>query len=158
MALTLRYIESAERPKDTGNLYVPEPAHRQFVELLVAMDATQDAICRQLVSLGIPCASPETLRRAFPEELAHGRERREFGYGLRVHAIAMSNTPQALPALRYMLGAIGGPIWRTAKEEDEPLMPTSDGETVHIYMPPNGRDQPDPEDAGPTIEGQAEAA
>ena len=142
-----------------GNLYVPSAEHRQLVEVLVAVGASHEAICRELVRLGEPCGSRDTLRRAFADELDHGKERRVLHYSIRVHAIAMGNSPQALPALRFMLAVLGGPQWRVGKlDEDEPLVPTDSGETVHIYMPPNHRDEPEAEEEGPIIEGEAEAA
>jgi hypothetical protein len=133
--------------------FVPDPAHRLLVEALVAVGASQHAICRELVRLGCDCASITTLQRAFSNELAYGRERRMLGYAVKIHSIAMGSGPGAFTACRYLLSVFGGPQWRIPKDEaDEPPMP--DGETVHIYMPPNHRDEPEAEDEGPIIEGE----
>jgi hypothetical protein len=73
-----------------------------------------------LVRLGEQCGSRDTLRSAFADELAHGRERRILGYGVKLHSIAMSDTPQAFPALRFLLAVLGGQQWRIPKDTDEP--------------------------------------
>jgi hypothetical protein len=114
--------------------YKPEPWARQLVETLTAVGASQPAICRELARLGQPCASPQTLAKAFTQELAHGRERRVINYGLRMHALAMSDGPGAFPALKFMLGVLGGKQWRAPKDlgEDEPPPGHATGEVVHI--------------------------
>jgi hypothetical protein len=99
--------------------YKPEPWARMLVETLTAVGASQPAICRELAQRGQPCASPQTLAKVFAQELANGRERRVMGYGLRMHAIAMSDSPQAFGALKFMLGVLGGPRWRVWKGPDE---------------------------------------
>jgi hypothetical protein len=145
--------QEQREPRGRGRpSYEPEPRYRQMVEVLVAVGASHEAICRELVRYGQECASRETLRRAFAEELAHGRERRILGYAVKVHALAMGETAAALPAAKYLLGVLGGQQWRLGSQEGaDAVAPglgegnggaAGNGSTVHIVIPDNGRGYP----------------
>ena len=58
------------------------------------------------------------LRAKFSDELEHGRERRVMGYATKVHAIAMSNAPNALTACLRLL-AYHDPRWRIRAAQDD---------------------------------------
>lgn len=154
-----RLVKPEDRKKTGPPAWIPEPSHRQLVEILVAVGASEMAICRELTKLGLPCKNRNIFRKHFKEELTHGKERRVLAYAVKMHAIAMSDHPGNQSALRYMLGVLGGKMWRNVawRDQDEmPEVPKTDQEVVHFYMPSNGRDRPvAEEDDGPIIEGEA---
>jgi hypothetical protein len=152
-----RLVKPEDRKKVGRPRYQPEPMHRQLVEILISQGASEEAICRELSRMGLPVKHRPALRKAFKEELAHGKERRVLAYGIKMHSIAMSDNAGNVAALRFMLGVIGGRMWQNVpwRDPDEmPEVPQTNQEVVHFYMPPNGRDQPvEDEDDGPIIEG-----
>jgi hypothetical protein len=170
MALSIKslaIVDDNEPSRGPGHpAYMPHPQIRNLVEVLIAIGASQEAICRELVQMGEPCADVRTLKRAFASELEHGRERRVLAYGVKVHAMAMGTGPGALAACKFMLGVLGGPQWRIPRDEDVapplPDLPGLNGNghaggAVHIVIPDNGRGFP--EGVKPntvTIEGVAE--
>jgi hypothetical protein len=128
--------------------WAPDPVDRQIVEVMAAMGGSQEAICRELVRRGRPCASPITLRAKFPDELAYGKERRIFGYAAKVHSIAMSDGRGSLTACLRLLAYLD-PRWRTRHHEDD-APPVSDGPRRRIFLHPV---DPEPEDDdGPVID------
>ena len=98
----------------------PEPHWRQFVEVMAMLGHAHEAIVRELKLRNLPCQCVETLQSAFPDELAHGKERRLAGYGVKLHTIAMSDSPQALSAIKFLLATHGGPQWRIPKDMVDP--------------------------------------
>ena len=98
----------------------PPPEWRQFVEIMCALGHSHEAIVRELKLRNLPCGCVESLQRAFPDELAHGKERRLAGYGVKLHSIAMSDSPQALSAIKFLLATHGGPQWRIPKDQVDP--------------------------------------
>jgi hypothetical protein len=152
----VRLVNPAPK-RSGGNIqkYVPEPVHRQLVEILVAVGASNEAICRELGRQGLPCKNVRILRRAFKEELAHGKERRVLAYGVKMHSIAMSDAAGNVGALKFMLGVLGGRMWQNIHDAEMPEIPQTYQEVVHFYMPGNGRDKPiDDDEDGPVIEGE----
>jgi hypothetical protein len=156
MALTTKNLRIEEEPplpeikRGRGRpAWEPEPLHRQLVEILVSLGATQEAICRELSRQGVPCKDVTTLQRHFAEEVAHGKERRILAYGVKIHSVAMSDGPAAWHAARYMLQVMGGPQWRVPKEDDgaHGLLPDDDKQLlaagrVAVVMPDNRRGFP----------------
>jgi hypothetical protein len=130
---------------------------REHVSMLTAFNVSEQAICNELVRRGVPCGSRVTLRRRFKAELAMGRDRMVAALGRKVLEIALSDRQNNLAAAQYLLGKLGGPLWREPKDE-APLLPVTD-ERVRFYMPSNGRDQLDAaeDEAGPTIEGKVDS-
>lgn len=137
----------------------PTPEWRQFVEIMVMLGHSQEAIVREFKHRNLPVNRVETLQRLFRDELEFGKERRLAGYGVKLHSIAMGDTPQALSALKFLLATQGGAQWRIPKDVDPTDERNIDAalerEVVHFYIPQNGRDQPEPEETAPTIEGEA---
>jgi hypothetical protein len=149
------------QPRDDGRLaWEPEPAHRQLVEIMLTLGHSQEAICREFASRNLPCRTTETLRRIFHEELAHGRERRVAGYGVKLHTIAMGNSPSALSALKYLLSVVGGEQWRVPKDDgrgdDQTGALAGERHRRRIYIP--ARDPEPEDDVGPIIEGEVAKA
>lgn len=150
-----RVIRQRVKP---GPRWDPAPEWRQFVEIMVALNHSQEAIVREFRHRNLPCTSVETLQKVFPEELAHGKERRLAGYGVKLHSIAMGNTPQALSALKFLLATQGGPQWRVPKDlddnnEDLALERAMDNQRRRIYLPER---LPEPEEPdGVEIDGEA---
>jgi hypothetical protein len=105
--LALRPSPEREREPDDpahGPLaWRPEPEWRQLVEIMAMLGHSRKAIVREFVLRGLPCRSLSTLNRLFHHELAHGKERRLAAYGVKLHSIAMGNSPSALGALKYLL-------------------------------------------------------
>jgi hypothetical protein len=133
-------------------LFTPTAAMRQKVELLAAFGVSQAMICAELVRDGVPCRCDNTLRKKFKAELERGRERMVAALGNKVLQIALSDRPNNLQAAMFLLGKLGGAMWREPKADETSLPPVSDGreEVVHFYLPANRRDQPDEEEP-PTI-------
>jgi len=149
------------QPRDDGRLaWEPEPAHRQLVEIMLTLGHSQEAICREFAARNLPCRTVETLQRIFHEELAHGRERRIAGYGVKLHAIAMGNTPASLSALKYLLSVVGGEQWRVPKDDgrgdDQTGALAGERHRRRIYIP--ARDPEPEDDVGPIIEGEVAKA
>lgn len=157
-----RLVKPEDRQKVGPKAFKPEASHRQLVEFMVSVGASEEQICREFRRLSIPCKNRPQLRKHFKDELANGKERRVLGYALKMHSIAMSDAPGNQSALRFMLGVIGGRMWQNVhwREDEMPPVTQTSQEVVHFYMPPNGRDVPDDEDGdeGPIIEGEADAA
>jgi hypothetical protein len=99
--------------------------------------------------------SEPTLYRYYKQELttAHADLKARMGAALVRQALAGN-----INALKFWLATHGGADWRVPKEDAEALARASltndDAEPVQIYMPSNGRDEPDIEDDGPLIEGE----
>jgi hypothetical protein len=143
-----RYL-TRTHPRDAPPAWQPDLIDRQIVEVMVTMGASQDAVCRELVRRGRPCASATTLRIKFPEELAHGKERRIFGYAAKVHSIAMGDGPRALTACLRLLAYLD-PRWRRSAEDDTPDT-AGDEPRRRIFLHPV---DPEPgDDDGPLSEG-----
>jgi hypothetical protein len=153
------------RPKGTRGraAWNPEPIYRQLVEILISLSATQEAICRELVRQGQPCADVTTLQKAFPDEIAHGKERKIHAYGVKIHQIAMSDAPGAFNAARYMLMVHGGAEWRVRAGDVDHVelgngttasVASGDGDVVVVKLPDNGRGFPEGHQPQ-TIEGEA---
>ena len=154
-----RLVAPENRKKVGPPKWIPEQSHRQLVEILVAVGASEIAICRELSKIGLPCKYRSELRKNFKEELKNGKERRVLAYAVKMHSIAMSDNPGNQSALRYMLGVLGGKMWQNVhwREDEMPVVTPTDDEVVHFYMPSNGRDKPADEDDGPIIDGVADS-
>jgi hypothetical protein len=133
--------------------YVPDGNAQELVRVLAA-NGVAEAVMAKLLRINL-----RTLKKHFRTEMADG------------HAIVTARMGAALvkegfagnvAAIRYWLGTHGGEEWRIPKNSD--LLPDvfdsegrrSGGETIHFFMPSNGRDEP--EDLGTTIEGVVEDA
>jgi hypothetical protein len=112
--------------------YRPEPAIRQLVEIMAMAAMSQEAMCRELVARGQPCAAVETLVSIFPNELAYGKERRMTGYVVKLHTIAMGNSGSALGAVKYILSTQGGDQWR--QKLHDPDIPQTGGNRTTIVI------------------------
>jgi hypothetical protein len=149
-----------ERPRRRPGhpTYVPTEAHRQVISMLASVNISLPVMAALLTANGAPCSVP-TLRKAFREELKHGRELAVAKLAGRMFALAMSDKPSAFGACAFLLRTIGGPAWRVADErrdEDAPAGVGDVGEVVHFYLPPNYRNEPEAgEEDGPVIEGEA---
>jgi AcrR family transcriptional regulator len=99
--------------------------------------------------------SEPTLNKYYKGELvsAHADLKARMGAALVRQALAGN-----INALKFWLATHGGADWRVPKEDAEAMARAlgndSDIEPVQIYMPSNGRDEPDIEDDGPLIEGE----
>jgi hypothetical protein len=150
------------RPKRrTKPPYVPSEAHRQVISMLASVNISQEAMAALLKANGAGCSVP-TLKKAFKQELALGRELAVAKLAGRMFSLAMSDKPQAFSALAFLLRTIGGPEWRRADPRGDEAPPAADGDAdtgnpnVHFYLPSNGRDRP-AEDDPPVIEGEVDA-
>ena len=153
-----KLVRTAVDGKRGPVLWRPEPEWRQFVEIMCLLGHSQESIVREFKYRNLPCQTVETLQKVFGEELAHGKERRLAGYGVKLHSIAMGNTPQALSALKFLLATQGGPQWRVPKDlddnnEDLALERAMDNQRRRIYLPER---LPEPEEPdGVEIDGEA---
>jgi hypothetical protein len=138
--------------------FVPTPEQRRLVTLLGSIGISQPTM-RKLLAVNGPSCSIPTLRKAFRDELRSGREMMIAQLGARMYQIAMSDKPQAFSALCFLLRTFGGEQWRVADARRDEDAPPSDGETnVHFYLPPNYRNEPEPDDDDPpTIEAETAA-
>jgi hypothetical protein len=146
--------EAAKEARRRGNQpFVPTDDQR-YVVSMIAAHGTQQAIIAKIMRI-----SEQTLRRFFRAELDEAFEQLKG----RIQGTVASRALQGdMGAAKFWLARYC-PEWRLAKEVTDPsdvgAHPEST-EVVHFYMPPNGRDQPDPEDEdeAPIIEGTAEEA
>lgn len=120
---------------------------RRMVQVL-ASNAVSEEIMAKLLRI-----AKRTLNKYYRQEIIDGRAliTARMGFALVKEGLAGN-----VAAQRYWLGTHGGPEWRMPKEDQ--LMPdVFDSQrpraTVHFYMPPNYRDQPEELDP-PTIEGE----
>jgi hypothetical protein len=121
---------------------------RQLVKVLSA-----NAISHEVIAeiLGI---SPATLRRYYRKDFENAREHIKARMAA---AIVKKGLGGDLNAAKYWM-SVHYKEWRVKDDDDPPPgTVTQQGETVRFYMPSNGRDQPDDDDA-PMIEGTAEEA
>jgi hypothetical protein len=88
--------------------------------------------------------APHTLRKYFRTELRDGFEQIKARIGL---ALVRSALAGNVAAARYWLITHGGPEWRMPK--DAVLANVEDEVVVHFFMPPNHRDEPEPDEPGP---------
>lgn len=153
-------VTGPDGPTDRGRghpPYIPAPIERQIVEVMVSIGATQEAICRELVRRGAPCKSIDTLRRAFPDELAHGKERRITGYAVKMHSLAMGENPSvSFAACKYLLATSGDPRWRQPKDsEDATAELGGEQRRRRVFIPAV---VPEAEENGPIIDGEVSEA
>jgi hypothetical protein len=132
--------------------YVPAPEDRVLVERLIGLLVPEETIAKLFLN---PPINFKTLRRHFRAEINAGRERtRARNRALLLRAAENGH----VGAMIYLSARIDPEFHRLGDDKVSQPMAGADGsdETVHIYMPPNYRDQPDTDDDdGPVIEGEA---
>ena len=98
-----------------------------------------------------------TLDKYFKGDIRIGKDATVARVGIAVVRQALAGN---MTAAKYWLDRHGGPAWQLPKGVEDSTLPNGDGilpdEVVHFFLPPNGRDQPEPEPEAPTIEGEAE--
>lgn len=130
--------------------FVPTNEQRHTVMVLAANNDTQ-AVIAQALNI-----HHSTLVKYFKKEIKTGRAQIVARVGYTVVKEALAGN---MAAARFWLQTHGGPSWQLPKEAPGADPETSrDDEVVHFYMPPNGRDQPEADDAPPTIDGDATEA
>jgi hypothetical protein len=139
-----------EAKDEHGRLEQFEPTkdQRELVETMAANGVAEEVIAKLLK------VSRMTVRRRFKQELADGRAlvTARMGASLVREGIAGN-----VAAIKYWLLTRGGPEWKLTVADVRGLDPFSneDRETVHFYMPPNHRDEPEQMEGPPEIEGEA---
>jgi hypothetical protein len=156
---TLAALPLPQRRRKGPPPFVPTSEQRRVIAALAGFGISQPAMCELLRREGAHCVNAQTLRKAFRDELKHGKELMIAALGVRMYDIAMSDRPQAFNALAFLLRTHGGAAWRAAdphRDEEMPPAPEGNADNVHFYMPPNHRDEPEAgEEDGPVIEGEA---
>ena len=133
--------------------FVPTEKEREQVRILASNGVAQDTISKVL---GIVT---NTLTKHFHQELEDGRDMvtAKMGFALVTEGFAGN-----VAAIKYWLLTRGGPEWKLTAADMRGLDPFAEArETVHFFMPSNGRDKPEapePEPGPPTIDGKAEEA
>jgi hypothetical protein len=145
---------SAPRKSGVGRpAFVPTDEQRELVRVLVA-NGISHRVCGEVIGV-----SNKTFAHAFRHELAGGYERVKAAIGASLVKQAMSGN---VSAIKFWLLTRAGDEWKLPKGAEAAVLDGLFGEdraeTVHIYMPPNHRDEPEPDDDGPIIEGEVEEA
>jgi hypothetical protein len=140
-----------ESKGEDGRLLPFEPTQeeRENVQTLAGNGVSEVIICKILK------ISKMTLRKRFKEEIAIGRDIVTAHMGA---ALVREGIAGNVAAIKYWLLTRGGPEWKLTAADIKGLDPfgTEDSrETVHFYMPSNGRDEPDDQGDIPTIDGEA---
>jgi hypothetical protein len=125
----------AVRKKTGRPAYVPTDEGREIVEMLRANGVDIGVIAKVLR------ISPSTLHRYYGAELRDGHEMVKAKIGAALVKAALAGN---VSAIRTWLIMKGGPEWRMPKWSDDLGAPDDPGEAVHFYLPPNGRDKPEP--------------
>jgi hypothetical protein len=146
-----------QRRKVGAPPFVPTAEQRKIIAALASFGISQEAMCELLKRDGVPCATPNTLRRAFRAELKHGREMMIAALGARMFNLATSDKDRAFSAMCFLLRTFSGPAWRVADARADEAPPADDaGDVVRFYLPDNHRREPAEEDTAPVIEGEVD--
>ena len=140
--------------KDGVQAYEPTDQLREIVFLAAANGVAKGVIAKML-QIG-----PSTLRRHYREQLDDAQEVLKASI---MSAIAKKAMAGDLGCAKFWLAHFA-PEWREAAAATRNVFETGGGgvvevgEKVRFYMPSNHRDEPDPDEEGPVIEGEATAA
>jgi len=134
---------------------MPSEEQRQMVMVLAANGNAHDVISKVIK------ISEKTLRKYCKAELAEGRLHVKARIGAAVVREALAGN---VAAQRYWLVTHGGPEWQLPTgmlnaygDIAHGKTGSGDADVVHFYMPPNGRDLPEPDEEvtfPPLIEGE----
>ena len=139
--------QAAAKPRQAVAAFVPNRDQKHVVMVLSANMASNDLMAEAL-NISVP-----TLRKFFGKEIKNGLDNVNAQIGSVVVREALAGN---MSAARLWLSTHGGPQWQAAKGSDEP--PDRDDyrpdEIVTFYLPQNGRDQPEEEPGGLTIDAE----
>ena len=124
--------------------YVPTDDLRRCVQELRANGISLDIIASTLQ------ICENTMRKHYATELSDGHDMVKARVGSALVRAALSGN---VNAMKFWLVMRGGPEWRLPKGAAVPGDDDDSGETVHIYIPANGRDRPEIIAEPPIIEG-----
>ncbi len=128
-------IAEARTRKNGRPPFEPAAHHRDVVQVLRANGVDVATIA------GVLKISINTLKKYFRQELADGFEQIKAKMGIALVKAALNGD---VSAMKFWLVMRGGPEWRIPRNVLPADSPVADN--VHFYMPPNGRDKPEPDD------------
>jgi hypothetical protein len=139
--------------------YVPSPEDRVLVERLIGLLVPERTIAALWLN---PPIAYMTFRKYYKQEIRDGRDKLKG----RMRALMLRSAESGnVTAIAYLMSRLDPEFHKLADPADR-MIPgfggLGDGADltggVNFYIPENGRDQPDPDDDGPVIEGEATEA
>ena len=150
MRAGLKLPPEAKAPNGRLAAYEASANDRGLVQVMASNGVPLDIMAKVLkIARG-------TLNKHYKQEIADGWALVTARMGV---ALVKEGLAGNVAAQRYWLGTHGGPEWRIQKEETTSGVFDAENphETVHFYMPSNGRDKPEELEI-PTIDGEATEA